>query len=111
MQILCPQANKNQTNSHLDESKSSVCTGNYREESYRLKTFEYWSNKHINPGKLAKLGFFYTHSGDEIQCAFCGIQLSNWCSDIDPDLQHQLYSYECDFLQNRDCGNISLRII
>lgn len=81
---------------------------NLRSEKERLKTFSDWPASNIDPRELAKSGFYYTKTGDEIRCAFCGLQMSQWQANWDPTHLHRENSVECDFINERDCGNIPL---
>lgn len=81
---------------------------NLRREEERLKTFSNWPIGNIDPKELAKCGFYYMKTGDEIRCAFCGLQMSTWEQDWNPTHLHRERSVECDFINERDCGNIPL---
>lgn len=81
---------------------------NLRSEKERLKTFEDWPIDHLDPKILAKSGFYYTKTGDEIRCAFCGLQMSEWSRDSNPTHFHRVNSEECDFIQDKECGNIPI---
>lgn len=82
---------------------------NLKSEEERLKTFKNWPVSYLEPTSLARSGFYYTQYEDEVQCTFCGLQMSGWKQGYDPQFFHAQGSSDCDFLKNRDCGNIPLR--
>ena len=47
----------------------------YKHHTKRLKTFENWSNKSVNPVDLAKAGLLFTGSEDNVKCVYCGIEI------------------------------------
>lgn len=77
-------------------------------ESERLKTFETWECDFIDPRVLAKAGFYYRNVEDSVQCVFCGIQIRGWEPGDDPDQDHRENSPNCDFVRNRECGNVPI---
>jgi baculoviral IAP repeat-containing protein 2/3 len=79
-------------------------------ENYRLKTFEgRWSeNSFMSPIDLAKAGFYYYGSGDNVQCAFCRGRLLNWKPTDTAMSEHQRHYPNCPFLQpGSNVGNVT----
>ena len=50
----------------------------YKHHTKRLKTFENWSNKSVNPIDLAKAGLLFTGSKDKAKYVYCGIEIDEW---------------------------------
>lgn len=62
----------------------------FRDEAVRLNSFSGWpQGAPVRPEELAATGFFYTGTGDRVQCAFCGGVLSGWERGDDPITEHQ----------------------
>ncbi|CAG9773355.1 unnamed protein product [Ceutorhynchus assimilis] len=68
----------------------------YSLEGIRLKSFALWPmllKELIDPMVLC--GFFYTGTGDRVQCFFCGIAVDRWVADDDIWGEHLKYSPQC----------------
>ncbi|MET0103904.1 MAG: baculoviral IAP repeat-containing protein [Sedimenticola sp.] len=66
----------------------------------RLKTFDSWP-KQMMPNKydLAKCGFTYTGTGDNVKCFHCGIHLKDWERTDNPWNEHYKWSPACNYLK------------
>lgn len=51
--------------------------------------------------KLAKYGFYYTGSGNECKCAFCGLVYEYWRYTDDPEDVHRRCSPNCPLVHDR----------
>ena len=79
-----------------------------RFESRRLLTFSDWPvDAPIEPGRVAKAGFFSTGSGCEVQCFACGGKVSAWDYGDQAILRHRQMNPSCPFVLNRS-SNIPL---
>lgn len=80
-----------------------------RSESNRLKTFQMepaWPKDQIDVMKLAKAGFFYLFKNDQVCCAFCHGQLSQWDTpNEDPMTRHVKSFICCPFIMGAEVGN------
>ena len=85
----------------------------YREELWRLNTFENWPKPEVDVKKLAMCGFYHLAADndslptDYVECAFCNLTLKDWTKDDDPFIRHASNSF-CPFLMNMDVGNVPL---
>ncbi|CAG9773341.1 unnamed protein product [Ceutorhynchus assimilis] len=73
----------------------------YSLEGIRLKSFALWPmllKELIDPMVLC--GFFYTGTGDRVQCFFCGIAVDRWVADDDIWGEHLKYSPQCLYAQS-----------
>ena len=80
----------------------------YKAESARLQTFQYWPSSHIRPADLANAGFIYAGNDDLVRCVFCGQYVGNWEEDDFPMTEHRSLFPDCPFIQGRDVGNIPI---
>ncbi|XP_035793916.1 uncharacterized protein LOC118467481 [Anopheles albimanus] len=70
--------------------------------SDRLATFENsdWPSNHYDKiVKLASIGFFYTGTSDFVRCFHCGLGLSQWVPNDDPQNEHERSNVQCDYLK------------
>ena len=79
-------------------------------ESERLKSFENWPNRDIDPTALAKAGLYYTGQLDKTRCFHCKIEIYRWEKNDIPILEHTRYSERCRFIRNLPAGNIPLNL-
>lgn len=68
-------------------------------EKFRFDSFEFFQSDFVNKNDLVKAGFFHIRS-DIVQCAFCGIALSEWEKDEIPIQEHRKHSPTCQFLND-----------
>ena len=52
----------------------------------------------LNPASLARAGFFYTGTEDNVMCFWCGLGLNHWEPTDDPVNEHVRYSPRCTWL-------------
>lgn len=65
----------------------------------RVETFQKWPRAiKQRPDELAEAGFFYTGSGDQTLCFYCGGGLKDWLETDDPWEQHALWFSKCAFM-------------
>ena len=80
-----------------------------KDEEHRLMTFTRWPKDFaIAPQNLARAGFFYTGTDDQVQCAFCEKTLMNWDHGDDPMTEHWKHVPKCPFVLQYDVGNIPI---
>ena len=80
-----------------------------KDEERRLMTFTRWpKGSGVSPENLARAGFFYTGTNDQVQCAFCEKTLMNWEHGDDPMAEHWKHVPRCPFVQQYDVGNIPI---
>ena len=58
-----------------------------------------------DPWDLAEAGFFYTESGDRVQCAFCTNILCDWEPGDDPMFEHRWHFSGCEFVLSLKATN------
>lgn len=65
----------------------------------RLETFQKWPKAiKQRPAQLAEAGFFYTGTGDQTLCFYCGGGLKDWLESDDPWEQHALWFSKCAYV-------------
>ena len=80
-----------------------------KDEERRLMTFTRWPKDcGVSPENLARAGFFYTGTNDQVQCAFCEKTLMNWEHGDDPMAEHWKHAPRCPFVHQYDVGNIPI---
>jgi len=77
-----------------------------RSEKSRIASFYGWPAPYVSYAKLARAGLFYRGGGDGVQCAFCGIVLSNWQVGDDPFSRHQSVNEKCPYVTEEDLGEM-----
>lgn len=71
-------------------------------EEKRFKTFtDKWPHAFINPRILAKIGFYYLNSHDEVECKFCKIKINTWEMGDDEVTEHYRWSPNCPLLNKK----------
>ena len=88
---------------------------NMSSELERLGTFHGWPDvmtvtdvsKNVKPSALtlARAGFSYTGSGDEVICFSCGLHVDNWERHHDPLVVHATRSPHCQLLMGAEPAN------
>lgn len=86
-------------NSKLREMTSTPKHPEYASYAARLSTFDRWP-KAMSQTKesLATAGFYYTGSGDQTLCYYCGGGLRDWEPDDDPWIEHAKWFEYCPYL-------------
>ncbi|XP_028850498.1 baculoviral IAP repeat-containing protein 7 [Denticeps clupeoides] len=79
-------------------------------EDSRLTSYHNWPpGASVQPGALARAGFFYTGHGDNVKCYFCDGGLRNWEPGDDPWQEHAKWFPRCEFLlQSRGHEYVSI---
>ena len=80
LQTLWMEDNDNEENDNDQEKFEKFCKeivielllAEYKSPAKRLKTFENWPNKSVNPEDLANAGLLFTGSEDNAKCVYCG---------------------------------------
>jgi len=65
----------------------------------RINTFKNWPHKFPKKEQLAKAGFYYLGTDDQVKCYSCGLVLSKWSKNDDPWIEHCKYSGDCEYLR------------
>lgn len=76
-----------------------------KSEAVRLRTFRDWVHDYISPKELAKYGFFYYHTSDHVQCAFCLGIVGKWVRGDDVGEEHARHFPRCPFVLGLPVGN------
>lgn len=79
---------------------------NMKSEADRRKTYERWPVSFMDINNLSAAGFYFTHKGDVVRCAFCGVEVGRWEEGDDPLSDHQRWSPSCGFIKGLMVGNI-----
>lgn len=75
-------------------------------ESERRSTFYDWpQNANADPTALAHAGFFYTGSGDRVQCFSCKGFIEDWKSSDVPRTEHRRRFPGCTFVHDSEVPN------
>ena len=78
-------------------------------EGVRLKTFNNWPNwAAVWPTLLAKAGFYYTKTADQVACFCCSGRLKTWEAGDSPMTEHKRFFPQCRFVTGRDTRNVPL---
>ena len=78
-------------------------------EGVRLTTFKDWPRwGSVWPTLLARAGFFYTKSADQVACFCCGGRLKTWEAGDSPMTEHKRFFPRCRFVTGQDFTNIPL---
>ena len=76
-------------------------------EGVRLMTFKDWPRwGAVWPTVLAKAGFFYTKTADQVACFCCGGRLKTWEAGDSPMTEHKRFFPRCRFVTGRDSTNV-----
>ena len=78
-------------------------------EGIRLTTFKDWPSwGPVWPTVLAKAGFFYTKTADQVACFCCGGRLKTWEAGDSPMTEHKRFFPTCRFVTGQDSTNVPL---
>ena len=76
-------------------------------EGVRLTTFKDWPRwGAVWPTVLAKAGFFYTKTADQVACFCCGGRLKTWEAGDSPMTEHKRFFPQCRFVTGQDSTNV-----
>ncbi|XP_058843809.1 baculoviral IAP repeat-containing protein 1-like isoform X2 [Acipenser ruthenus] len=82
-----------------ETGNSEVITTIFKYEEVRLDSFKTWpEDAKADPSMLAKAGFFYTGTGDAVQCFQCGTRLIQWKLEDDPWTEHAKHNPSCQLV-------------
>ncbi|AAR28804.1 iap3 [Leucania separata nucleopolyhedrovirus] len=75
------------------------CRADLKTEHARLVTYKYWpKSMKQTPQQLAEAGFYYSGTGDQVKCFFCGGGLKDWEPADDPWAQHARWFDRCAYV-------------
>ncbi|NXL89322.1 BIR7B protein, partial [Alectura lathami] len=91
---------------HLRTTCCQVFDPSMRDEARRLRTFSRWpESSPVSAWDLAKAGFFFVGSGDEVQCFCCGGILKDWEPGDCPIVEHLKFFPSCKFIHHEAVWN------
>lgn len=91
------------------ESLPKVDAGNLKYERHRLETYRTWPlGTPVTAKELAKNGFYYTGTGDRVQCVFCKGILKDWEVGDKPHVEHKNRFPRCPFILGTNVGNVPI---
>lgn len=68
-------------------------------EKNRLETFKYWPVPWIDVKELAKDGFYFTGTGDIVECRFCRLRIYSWEGNDIVKEEHYLHAPYCPLVR------------
>ncbi|XP_050096407.1 death-associated inhibitor of apoptosis 1-like [Anopheles aquasalis] len=77
-------------------------------EINRLETFADWTNVHVQPEVLARYGFYYVGSPDNVKCQFCDTQVGAWEQGDSVITEHLRWSQYCPLMRKQPTENVPL---
>lgn len=79
-------------------------------EQNRLRTFAEWpTNAAVGADRIAKAGFYYTGTGQTVECFACGVRISEWNFEDQAITLHRSANPDCPFVIDPDsCNNVPL---
>uniref|UniRef100_H3B9T4 E3 ubiquitin-protein ligase XIAP n=1 Tax=Latimeria chalumnae TaxID=7897 RepID=H3B9T4_LATCH len=78
-------------------------------EEARLGTYQNWPGyAPVTPSELSNAGFYYTGTGDRVECFCCGEKLTSWEPGDRAWLEHKKHFPYCLFILGHDVGNVPL---
>ncbi|XP_076466346.1 E3 ubiquitin-protein ligase XIAP-like [Babylonia areolata] len=81
----------------------------FRQELYRLGTFQNVADLPVSPLRLAQAGFLRLAS-NTIVCYFCGLTRTHWSSHESPVQIHRQLSPDCPLVTGQDCDNVAVSL-
>lgn len=106
--ILSRSGNERRNFNETREPKSELAEtwDNLLSESYRLTTFKYWTNPHVDPVIAARVGFYHVFD-DIVQCRFCPIELRRFTAGDCIIRDHSRYGRNvCPLIRGETTENI-----
>lgn len=86
-----------------------VDAGTLKYERHRLETYRTWPmGTPVTAKELAKNGFYYTGTGDRVQCVFCKGVLKDWEVGDKPHIEHKNRFPKCPFILGTNVGNVPI---
>ena len=81
------------------------------EERNRLASFAGWPvDSPVKSTDLAEAGFFYTGTGDKVQCFSCLGAIHKWETGDRAWEEHKRLFPDCEFINGRETGNIPIKV-
>ena len=78
-------------------------------EGKRLGTFKNWPQwAGVWPTLLARAGFYYMGTADQVACFCCSGRLKTWEAGDSPLTEHKRFFPQCKFVTRRDTRNVPL---
>ncbi|XP_076078107.1 baculoviral IAP repeat-containing protein 7-like [Mytilus galloprovincialis] len=91
------------------QNMQKVDAGNLKYERHRLETFRTWPmGTPVTAKELAKNGFYYTGTGDRVQCVFCKGILKDWEVGDKPHIEHKNRFPRCPYVLGTNVGNVAM---
>nr|XP_033784687.1 baculoviral IAP repeat-containing protein 1 isoform X2 [Geotrypetes seraphini] len=76
-------------------------TNIFEDEEVRQDSFKTWpKDAHADPTALAKAGFFYIGTSDNVQCFSCGLRIHSFEPGDDVWAEHMKFKSKCKYLSN-----------
>jgi hypothetical protein len=97
---------------HEPMDASSNCSNKKKEDKqdsadlinqvqFQLKSIKSSTKQYVHtPNYMFGGGFKYTGNGDTARCEHCGLEVSNWTSDMKPFTVHAQKSPNCSFIHS-----------
>jgi hypothetical protein len=93
----------------VPQQLQKVDAGTLKYERYRLETYGTWPmGTPVTTKELAKNGFYYTRTGDRVQCVFCKGVLKDWEVGDKPHIEHKNRFPRCPFILGTNVGNVPI---
>ncbi|XP_071089362.1 baculoviral IAP repeat-containing protein 7-like [Haliotis cracherodii] len=106
---LTPTSSPDRSDCLDDDCHTMTKQAIMKSEVKRLNSFKLWPAWATqNPAILAQAGFYYTGTGDRVECPFCFGILKQWHTNDVPLLEHMKHFPYCNFIQGGDDGNIPI---
>ncbi|XP_060072005.1 death-associated inhibitor of apoptosis 1-like [Ylistrum balloti] len=105
---VCLDVFPSSLNFYFQNSENGDASESMNIEWLRLRSFSADRNISVRPIRLARAGFYYTGTSDEVRCFSCGIQRSNWMAGEDPAEIHKRISPLCRHVNGTDNRNIAI---
>ncbi|CAL4225032.1 unnamed protein product, partial [Meganyctiphanes norvegica] len=78
-------------------------------ESVRLETFAFWNPSKIDAEQLARNGFYFTRTADQVRCALCKGSLGRFEKGDEAGKEHwRHFNHKCPFIKEDPTGNVPL---
>lgn len=90
-------------------SSNELFLQNSSYERYRLTTFiDNWPHAYVSPGILAKVGFHFIGSHDQVMCHFCKVKVRSWKMGDNEVAEHFRWSPNCPLLLQQFTENVPI---
>lgn len=96
--------------SNSSETTNDIFKDGMNFELFRLATFKKWPVwAPVMPNRLARNGFFYRGTIDEVECFSCHTVICRWHGGDRIGDRHRRVAPACNFLNNTDTTNVELK--